>query len=187
MDEQPLNAGILGFATRRMCGSSRRRKDRWALTPPFSPLAAPAEGGRLFSVTLAPDVAAGFPLEMRCSFVARTFLFMLAHRATDLISVFCKVTEIFPDVQIGRANSDTFDGEKCRSHSRIRIISVSFYLFLSIFKTLFSPFFLFSVVGFVQYVDNQGQDSCRGAAGGVDAEMVIGGMSPAAVGEVIVV
>ena len=78
-----------------------------------------------------PDVAAGFPLGNAMLFCCPDFpLLCFAHRATDLISVFCKVTEIFPDVQIGRANSDTFDGEKCRSHSRIRIISVSFICFI---------------------------------------------------------
>ena len=141
------------------------------LLPRLFTLAAPAEGRAVVFCHTCPDVAAGFPLGNAMLFVARTFLFMLAHRATDLISVFCKVTEIFPDVQIGRANSDTFDGENVGL----------------IFSKPYSHRFCSVLSVFVQYVDNQGQDSCRGAAGGVDAEMVIGGMSPAAVGKVIVV
>ena len=115
------------------------------LLPRLFTLAAPAEGRAVVFCHTCPDVAAGFPLGNAMLFVARTFLFMLAHRATDLISVFCKVTEIFPDVQIGRANSDTFDGENVGLiHASVFCL---LYLFLSIFKTLFSPF-LFSVVGF---------------------------------------
>ena len=99
------------------------------LLPRLFTLAAPAEGRAVVFCHTCPDVAAGFPLGNAMLFVARTFLFMLAHRATDLISVFCKVTEIFPDVQIGRANSDTFDGEN------VGLIhaSVSFLSPLSVF------------------------------------------------------
>lgn len=99
------------------------------LVPRLFTLAAPAEGRAVVFCHTCPDVAAGFPLGNAMLFVARTFLFMLAHRATDLISVFCKVTEIFPDVQIGRANSDAFDGEN------VGLIhaSVSFLSPLSVF------------------------------------------------------
>jgi hypothetical protein len=74
MDEQPFAAGIFDLATRRMCGPACRHAGRWALTPPFHPYRVHR---RLFSVTLIPDVAAGFPLENAMLCVARTFLFML--------------------------------------------------------------------------------------------------------------
>ena len=37
MDEQPLNAGILGLATHKACGMPYCYDIRWALTPPFHP------------------------------------------------------------------------------------------------------------------------------------------------------
>ena len=84
MDEQSLAAGILGLATHRMCGPVCRHTGRWALTPPFHPyprrllrLGGAKQGGRSFSVTLIPGVAAGFPLENMLLCVARTFLFRL--------------------------------------------------------------------------------------------------------------
>ena len=50
MDEQSLNAGILGLATHKMCGMQYHYHTRWALTPPFHPYHF--EKWRLFSVTL---------------------------------------------------------------------------------------------------------------------------------------
>jgi len=86
MDEQPFVAGILDLATRRMCGPACRHAGRWALTPPFHPcrVCIAATGG--YFLSLIPDVAAGFPLENAVLCVARTFLFMSNHEATDHIS-----------------------------------------------------------------------------------------------------
>ena len=86
MDEQPLNAGILDLATHRLCGTPYRCGVRWALTPPFHPCLVMSDmtGGCFLS--LVPDVAAGFPLENAMLSVARTFLFMSMHKATDHIS-----------------------------------------------------------------------------------------------------
>lgn len=157
MDEQSLAAGIFGLATRGMCGLRCRQRSRWALTPPFHPC---RNRRRLFSVTCRPDVAAGFPLGNAMLFVARTFLFMLAHRATDLISVFCKVTEIFPDVQIGRANSDTFDGEN------VGLIhaSVSFLSPLSVF-IYFQNLILTVFVQCCRFLSNMSTTKARIPAG----------------------
>lgn len=82
MDEQSLNAGILGLATHGMCGASCRHEARWALTPPFHPYLL--RGGRFLS--LIPDVAVGFPLGNMVPDVARTFLLEALLQATDLIS-----------------------------------------------------------------------------------------------------
>ncbi len=52
MDGPSLTAGIFGLATRRMCGLRRRRRSRWALTPPFHPYLAGENlpsGGRFLS------------------------------------------------------------------------------------------------------------------------------------------
>ena len=59
--EQPLIAGILGFATHKACGMLCCHSIRWALTPPFHPYLSPAPTisrswngwhKRFFSVTL---------------------------------------------------------------------------------------------------------------------------------------
>ena len=47
--EQPLIAGILDLATRRMCGASCRHDARWALTPPFHPYPLRIAGGSFLS------------------------------------------------------------------------------------------------------------------------------------------
>jgi len=53
MDEQPLNAGILGLATHKTCGIPHCCGIRWALTSPFHPYPKrPMPLGRSFSVTL---------------------------------------------------------------------------------------------------------------------------------------
>ena len=49
-DEQSLNAGIFGLATRQRYAGICRHTPRWALTPPFHPYRP--YGRRLFSVTL---------------------------------------------------------------------------------------------------------------------------------------
>ena len=72
MGEQPLNAGILGLATHKMCGMLYCYNIRWALTPPFHPYPQLLAGGYFLSHYSA--VTNSFPLGNMALYVARTFL-----------------------------------------------------------------------------------------------------------------
>ena len=71
MDEQSLNAGILGLATHEMCGASCRHEARWALTPPFHPYSISKGYGAVIFCHTRSGVAAGFPLGNMALSVAR--------------------------------------------------------------------------------------------------------------------
>ena len=72
MDEQSLNAGILGLATHKTCGRQYHYRLRWALTPPFHPYRPRMAGGHFLSRGSA--ITDSFPLESMALCVARTFL-----------------------------------------------------------------------------------------------------------------
>lgn len=78
MDEQSLNAGILGLATHEMCGASCRHEARWALTPPFHPYSRSVGSEAVVFCHTGSGIAAGFLLGNMVLCVARTFL-MPAH------------------------------------------------------------------------------------------------------------
>ena len=70
MDEQPLNADILGLATHKVCGMPCCHGTRWALTPPFHPYRMC--GG--YFLSHYSTLANSFPLGNMMLYVARTFL-----------------------------------------------------------------------------------------------------------------
>ena len=97
MDEQSLNAGILGLATHEMCGASCRHEARWALTPPFHPYSASLRHRAVIFCHTRSGVAAGFPLGNMVLSVARTFLMPATRRpaterpaASAKLMLFCQ-------------------------------------------------------------------------------------------------
>ena len=79
MDEQSLTAGIFGLATHEMYGIDCHQPTRWALTPPFHPY--PVRGGSFLLHYLCHYST--FPLGSMVLCVARTFLLVTMHTATD--------------------------------------------------------------------------------------------------------
>ena len=121
--EQPLNAGILGFATHKACGMPCRHSIRWALTPPFHPYSHPfphnrviveAVGGSGRFLSRYSAVADSFPLESMALYVARTFLTPLLVGMSDGMSgCFSAKIVIIPKLRNKKRQTDSNDeGQK---------------------------------------------------------------------------
>ena len=81
MDEQPLDAGILGLATHKVCGMTCHHAIRGPLTPHFHPYPS-LTGGYFLSHYSA--VADSFPLRNMVLCVARTFLLRLMSASDEM-------------------------------------------------------------------------------------------------------